>query len=170
MSNKIFSKYDKTKEIKRKLKVDEYVLEIAGKDIFAAEITYAFDYLESKIYKNGKKCNVIKKPIINIELRGNDKDGNDAWICFEINADINYLNTLTEVPTNISHLLSESESFIKIPLEESSQFLNFDLPTNTEEDIYKNLSSLWVSKIKKNEFIIKLCVPNEVFTFFKIIF
>ena len=34
--------------------------------------------------------------------------------------------------------------------------------------MHKNLTSLWISKIKDNEFIIKLSVGSEVFTFFKI--
>ena len=56
------------------------------------------------------------------------------------------------------------------PPEEVSGFLDFGLPKNNEEDIYKNLSSLWISKIRENEFIIKLCVPDELFTYFKIVF
>lgn len=158
------------KEFTRKLKVDEYVFEIDGKDIFGVELKYSFDFIESTIYKDGKKVDVIQEPAITIELCGKDKDNNEAWIYFDLKTDVKYLNTLSNLPSDISFLLHGSESFIKRPLEKVSGFLDFELPKNTEEDIYKNLSSLWISKISDNEFIMKLCVPNELFTYFKIVF
>lgn len=157
------------KEFTRKLKVDEYVFEIDGKDILSVELKYSFDFIESTIYKDGKKVDIVKEPAITIELCGKDRDNNDAWICFDLKTDVKYLNTLSSVPSDISFLLHGSESFIKRPLEEFSGFLDFELPKNKEEDIYKNLSSLWISKIRENEFIMKLCVPNEVFTYFKLV-
>ena len=87
-----------------------------------------------------------------------------------MNTDVNYLNTLSKEPTDIINLLSENESFIKRPNEEFSGYLEFNIPKHTEDDIYKKLTSLYVSKIEENEFIMKLCVPNELFTYFKIIF
>lgn len=158
------------KEFTRKLKVDEYVFEIDGKDIFDAELKYSFDFSESTIYKDGKKQDIINEPIITIKLCGKDNQNNESWICFDLKTDVNYLNTLSSIPTDISFLLYDSESFIKRPLEKFPENLNFELPQNTEEDIYKKLSFLWISKIKDNEFIMKLCVVNEVFTYFKIIF
>lgn len=157
------------KEFTRKLKIYEYVLEIDRNDIIDVELTYSFDYVEESFFKDGQKIDVVNKPIITIGLSGKDKDGNDAWICFDLKTDINYLNTLTNVPTDITSLLSEGEAFIKKPLEKLSGFLDFDFPKNTEDDIYKNLTSLWISKIKDNEFIMKLSVSTEVFTYFKII-
>ena len=157
------------KEFTRKLKVDEYVFEIDGKDILSVELKYSFDFIESTIYKDGKKVDIVKEPAITIELCGKDRDNNDAWICFDLKTDLNYLNTLSSIPTDISFLLHCSESFIKRPLEELSRFLDFDLPNHTEDDIYKNLSSLWILKIRENEYIMKLCVPNEVFTYFKLV-
>ena len=158
------------KEFTRKLKVDEYVFEMDGKDIFGVELKYSFDFIESTIYKDGKKVDAIQEPAITIELCGKDKDNNEAWIYFDLKTDVKYLNTLSNLPSDISFLLHGSESFIKRPLEKVSGFLDFELPKNTEEDIYKNLSSLWISKISDNEFIMKLCVPNELFTYFKIVF
>lgn len=158
------------KEYKRKLKVNEYVLEIDNKDIFDVVITYKIDEIESITYKDGKRLEEKLEPVLVIELNGKDKEGNESWISFDLKVDIDYLNTLSKEPTDITHLLLGSESFIKKPNDELSGFLDFVIPTNTIEDIYKNLTSLWISKINTNEFIIKLCVPNEVFTYFKIIF
>ena len=159
-----------TKEFKRKLEFDEYVFEIDGNDISDVDITYSFDYIESTVYKDGEKSGVILDSVITIELSGKDKNDNEAWICFDMKGDINYFNSWTKVPTDISHLLLESESFIKRPLEQFSEFLDFNLFKNSEDDIYKKITTLWISKIKENEFIIKLCVPGEVFTYFKICF
>lgn len=158
------------KEYKRKLKVNEYVLEIDNKDIFDVNVTYTIDKVESIIYKDGKRLDEKLEPVLVIELNGKDKEGNESWISFDLKVDIDYLNTLSQEPTDITHLLLGSESFIKKPNDELSGFLDFDIPINTLDDIYKNLSSLWISKINTNEFIMKLCVPNEVFTYFKIIF
>jgi len=157
-------------EYKRKLKVNEYVLEIDNKDIYDINVTYKTDEIESIIYKDGKRFEEKSEPVLVIELNGKDKDDNEAWISFDLKVDINYLNTLPKEPTDITNLLVGSESFIKKPNNELPGFLDFNIPTNTLDDIYKNLSSLWISKINTNEFLMKLCVPNEVFTYFKIIF
>lgn len=156
-------------EVKQKLRVDEYVFEINGKDIYNANLIYSIYNNESIIFEDGKKKKVIMEPALNIEINGKDKDGNKAWISFEIKVDIAYLNTLSEIPTNITHLLHDSESFVKKPNEQLSEFLYFELPKNNADDIYKNLSSLWVSKIENNVFVFKLSVPNELFTYFKLI-
>jgi len=158
------------KEYNRKLKVNEYVLEIDNIDIYDVNVTYKIDKIESITYKDGKRYEEKLESVLVIELNGNDKEGNEAWISFDLKVDIDYLNTLSKEPTDITHLLLGSESFVKKPNDELPGFLDFDIPTNTLKDIYKNLTSLWISKINTNEFIIKLCVPNEVFTYFKIVF
>lgn len=160
----------KSQEVKRKLNVSDYVFEIDGKDIYNVYVIYTLDEIESVIFENGMKKETILEPAISIELNGTDKNENDAWIYFDMKTNIDYLNTLSNKPTDITYLLHGSESFIKRPTEELSEFLDFELPKNTEEDIYKNLTSLWISKIAEYEFIMKLSVPNEVFTFFKIKF
>ena len=157
-------------EIKTKLKVDEYVFEIEGKDIYNTYLTYSVGKYESMIYKDGKKVDTTVKNGLCIELNGNDRNGFEAWISFDLKFDIDYFNSLSRVPTDISYLLVGSESFIKKPDEERVGFLDFDLPKNDEYDIYKNFSSLWISKIGDNEFIMKLFVPDLVFTYFSIDF
>lgn len=158
------------KEIKTKLKVEEYVFEIEGKDIYNTYLTYSIGKYESVIYTDGKKVDTTVKHGLCIELNGSDKNGFDAWISFDLKFDIDYFNSLSRVPTDISYLLVGSESFIKKPDEERQEFLDFDLPRNSEDDIYKNFSSLWISKIGDNEFIMKLFVPDLVFTYFRIDF
>ena len=84
MSITKFSKNEhKGREIKRKLKVQDYVFEIEGKDIYGVYIIYSFDYVESTIYENGKKLNIIKEPVITIELSGKDKEGKEHVITKE---------------------------------------------------------------------------------------
>ena len=158
------------KEIKTKLKVEEYVFEIEGKDIYNTYLTYSIGKYESVIYTDGKKVDTTVKHGLCIELNGNDRNGFEAWISFDLKFDIDYFNSLSRVPTDISYLLVGSESFIKKPDEERQEFLDFDLPRNDEYDIYKNFSSLWISKIGDNEFIMKLFVPDLVFTYFRIDF
>lgn len=157
-------------EISKKLKVDEYVFEIEGKDIYDTYITYSIGNYESTVYKDEKKYDNIIRSTLSIELNGKDKNGNEAWIYFDLDFDLDYFNSLSKIPTDISYLLFNSESFIKMPDEDKSMVLDFDLPCNREDDIYKKFSSLWISKIDDNEFIMKLVVPDLVFTYFKIDF
>ena len=97
-------------------------------------------------------------------LNGKDKNGNEAWIYFDLDFDLDYFNSLSKIPTDISYLLFNSESFIKMPDEDKSMVLDFDLPCNREDDIYKKFSSLWISKIDDNEFGYSLiCVGNWIF-------
>ena len=96
------------KEFTRKLKVDEYVFEIDWKDNLSVELKYSFDFIESTIYKDGKKVDIVKEPAITIELCGKDRDNNDAWICFDLKTDVKYLNRLSSVPSDISFLLHGS--------------------------------------------------------------
>lgn len=155
-------------EIIQKQKVDEYVFEINDKDIFNTSLKYSIDFIEKTIFENGKKEEIINENILSIELSGTDKDGNTGWISFNINYDLDYFNSLSSMPTDITYLINSSESFIKKPSETNSKFLDLELPSNNEDDIYKNLTSLWISKIKDNKFIFKFSVPNELFTYFTI--
>lgn len=167
---KVVSNKKNGKEIERNLRVDEYVLEIDKKDIFNVDIIYQINNNEVTIYEDGKKKEEVTKPIIDITLKGQDYNNNEAWISFELDTDINYLNSLKETPTDITNLLLETECFIKKPKDEFPGFLEFNLPENNINDMYRKITTLWISKIKDNEFIVKLTVPDEVFTYFKIIF
>ena len=91
-------------EINKKLKVDEYVFEIEGKDIYNTYLTYSVGNFELMIYKDGKKDNIIEH-VLCIELNGKDRNGSDAWISFDLKFDIDYFNSLSRVPTDISYLL-----------------------------------------------------------------
>lgn len=155
--------------VTRRLKISDYILEIRGKDIINIELTYSISNRTVITYKDGKKDRVEELPTLTLELYGNDSDGNPAGIEFMLDTDIEYLNTLSKIPTDITDILSDDEAFIKRPNHESPEFLDFYKPRNHEDDIFKYLSSLWISKIKDNEFILKLCVGYEVFTYFKLV-
>ena len=102
-------------------------------------------------FKDGKKDRVEEVPELEIELYGTDNEGNDAWISFMIDTDVNYLNSLLNVPTDITNRLTEAENFIKRPNNDSSEFLDFNLPKNNEDDMYKQLTSLSILKLQDNE-------------------
>ena len=156
-------------KVTRRLKISDYILEIDGKDIVNVELTYSTASGTAIYFKDGKKDRVEEVPELEIELYGTDNEGKEAWISFMIDTDVNYLNSLPNVPTDITNRLTEAENFIKRPNKDSSEFLDFNLPNNNEDDMYKQLTSLSILKLQDNEFILKLCVGYEVFTYFKLV-
>ena len=157
-------------EYKRKLKVEEYVFEVDGEDIFDTELNYRFTEMEIVSYERGKSCTKIE-PLIEIELEGKNKDNKEAWASFDLKTDLDYLNSLPNKKViDITNILSKRESFLKKPNEEVSGFLNFRFRENNENDMYRLFTSLWIYKIKKNEFVLRLDVPKDLFTYFKLIF
>lgn len=165
------SDFMKNNIIKKKLNVSEYVFEIDGKDIINCNLEYSLTETIKTYYKD-KSEEEIYNPIINISLEGVDyKANNESWISFELNIGLKELNKYTSIPTNIISKLSKGESFIKRPNQETSEELYFYIPTQTQEDMYNNLSSIWVSKLDKNIFLFKICIPSEqVFAYFRIDF
>ena len=77
-----------------------------------------------------------------------------------------YFDCYDFIPMNIN----KGEAFIKSPQSETSSFLMFNFANNTLDDIYENLSSVWISKLEENIFVFKICVPNDVFASFKVDF
>lgn len=158
------------KEVSQKLKVSDYVFEMNNKDIENVYVTYSFGTLTSWSFKEGKIDKTKYLPVINFELSGVDSENREAWISFELRMDLNMLNECSETPTDISKFTSTSEAYIKRPVEDKADILDFWFPQNKFEDIFHNLSSAYVSKVKENVFIFKLSIPNEVFTYFKVDF
>lgn len=157
-------------EIMLKLNVSDYVFEIDGKDIINCVLKYYIDEMKNVYYSDGR-VEEIYNPRIVFDIQGFDLDKNEAWISFELNIGLKELNEYSSKPVNIIDKVSMSESFIKRPNEENSTFLDFEIPTDTIDDMYKNISSLWVSKLDENKFIFKVCIPGErVFSFFEIDF
>lgn len=141
---------------KQKLKVSDYVFEIDGKDITKVEVEYEF-------LKN--------LPAISIDIKGVDNNNNEAWFCFELGMDLKQLNNYIDKPVEITEFVSDCEAFIKKPNMDHSRELDFYFPTNTVEDIYHNLTSIWVVKKETNIFIFKVCVPSDgLFAFFEVDF
>ena len=158
------------KDSKEILKVEDYVFEIAGEDIFKTELEYKMSELEVVYFEKGIKKTKIE-PLIEFELSGLNKNKKEGWLSFYVKTDIKYLNS---IPNNkivdITNLLWQSEAFVKRPDEDNSDFLTFRYPENNENDMYRLLTSFWVYKLNDNEFVFKLNVPGDVFTYFKIIF
>ena len=78
-------------KVTRRLKISDYILEIDGKDIINVEATYSISSRDVMYFKDGKKDRVEEVPELEIELYGTDNEGNDAWISFMIDTDVNYL-------------------------------------------------------------------------------
>lgn len=156
---------------RQKLQVSDYVFEIDGKDITKAEVEYEFIKLTSVSFKDGKKDATEYLSVISIDISGVDSNNSEAWFCFELDMSLEQLNTYTDRPTDITEYLSDCEAFIQKPNMDHSRELDFYFPTNTIEDIYHNLTSIWVVKKDVNIFIFKVCVPSDgVFAFFKVNF
>lgn len=158
------------KEITKNLNIQDYDFIVDNNNITRAKVTYYFGKGQSIYYKDGlrEKENYIDE--ISLELSGLDNQDNEVWISFMLKISLEDLNKYTDIPEDISNYIIKSESFIKRPLDEYATFLELNFKTNTKEDIYKNLSSFWISKLDNNIFIFKVCVPNEVFAYFKVDF
>ncbi len=156
-------------KITKKLEVQDYAFEINNSNIIDVSVTYYMDKIKESIYVDGEKKKIIEKDLISILLSGKTLEGKETWISFDIISNIDKLNSYTDIPVDITKDIDEGETFIGYP-DKSVSWLDFYMPTNTKSDIFHNLSSAWISKVADNVFIIKLCVPNTVFTYFKIDF
>lgn len=162
---------NKTKEVEEVLNFPDYVFEIDGKDIKDARVIYNYGSLERTEFEYGKKTKVTYSPTINIEILGIDDNFNEAYLCFELNLDLETLNNFNNGVVDITKYMLETEAFIKKPNEDKSGFLDFYLPTNKNDDMFHKLTSLYVLKLGNNKFLFKLTVPSEnVFTYFEVNF
>ncbi len=152
-----------------KLKVQDYVFEIDGKDIYDVELNYKLSDLEIGYYEKGKRYIKIE-PLIEIELNGLNKEKKEASISFCVKTNLEYLNSLENNKIiDITSKLWETEAFVKKPDENITGFINFQFPENNENDMYRKLSTFNVYKYKENSFLFKLST-DDVFTYFKIDF
>jgi len=92
------------REVKQKLKVDEYVLEINNEDIGKAEVTYSFDKIECTKYEAGQKSEVTYEDVIFIDVFGKNKEGLDAGFSFLVTMGLDSLNQYPKEPSN-THFL-----------------------------------------------------------------
>lgn len=146
-----------------KLHVYDYVFEIDNKNIVKAQLEYKLGF---DIASNDKKIEYIT-----LTLSGIDENNKEAGISMDIFCSLKELNELSEIPTEILQKYTITESFIKKPNENNSRFLDFEIKNNIVDDIYRNLSSIYVSKLEENLFVFKISVPTEgLFTWFKIDF
>lgn len=153
------------------LNFPDYIFEIDGKDIKDARVIYNYGSLERTEFECGKKTKVTYSPTIDLEILGIDDNLNEAYLCFELNLDLETLNNFNNGIEDITKYMLETEAFIKRPNEDKSVFLDFYLPTNKNGDMFHKLTSLYVLKLGNNKFLFKLTVPSEnVFTYFEVNF
>ena len=157
--------------ITKKIKVEDYTFEIENTNITKVYVSYTFGKSEIISYENGKREDISYEDEITITLSGIDNNDNEAWISFLIKSNLEELNKYTENPKDISKHINKGEAFVKTPKSEKSSFLIFNFPKKTLEDIYENLSSVWISKLENNIFVFKVCVPSSnIFASFKVDF
>ena len=165
--DKYISKMKKEGEV---LNFPDYIFEIDGKDIKDARVIYNYGSLERTEFEYGKKTKVTYSPTINLEILGIDDNFNEAYLCFELNLDLETLNSFNNGIEDITKYMLETEAFIKRPGDKTI-FLDFYLPTNKNDDMFHKLTSLYVLKLDNNKFLFKLTVPSKnVFTYFEVNF
>ena len=164
--DKYISKMKKEGEV---LNFPDYVFEIDGKDIKDARVIYNYGSLERTEFEYGKKGKVTYSPTISLEIFGVDDD-RDASLSFELNIDLETLNSFNNGIEDITKYMLETEAFIKRPGDKTI-FLDFYLPTNKKDDMFRKLTSLYVLKLDNNKFLFKFTVPSDnVFTYFEVNF
>lgn len=132
-----------------------------GKDIDNAQITYYYDCMESIKLNNGKEVKKEYIPLISLEIAGiyNNKK---ASLNFMLQLDLEMLNKFSPNKIeDITKYLLDGEAFIKRPDADNNKFLNMYLPTNQIEDMFHQITRLYVSKLADNKFIFKLDIPTE---------
>ena len=165
--DKYISKMKKEGEV---LNFLDYVFEIDGKDIKDARVIYNYGSLERTEFEYGKKGKVTYSPTISLEIFGVDDDDRDVSLSFELNIDLETLNSFNNGIEDITKYMLETEAFIKRPGDKTI-FLDFYLPTNKKDDMFRKLTSLYVLKLDNNKFLFKFTVPSDnVFTYFEVNF
>lgn len=165
--DKYISKMKKEGEV---LNFLDYVFEIDGKDIKDARVIYNYGSLERTEFEYGKKGKVTYSPTISLEIFGVDDDDRDVSLSFELNIDLETLNSFNNGIEDITKYMLETEAFIKRPGDKTI-FLDFYLPTNKKDDMFRKLTSLYVLKLDNNKFLFKITVPSDnVFTYFEVNF
>lgn len=159
-------------EFTKKLNVSDYAFELDGWNIVKCYLKFSVNEYENTVHYADGCEEKAKYQVISFEINGVDLNTEkEAWFCFELNMSLDELNTYSEKPVNIIDKVSDRESFIKRPTCDNSTFLDFEFPTDTKEDMYSNISSVWVSKLDENKFMFKVCVPSEgLFSYFEVDF
>lgn len=150
------------------LKVSEYVFEIDNVGIEDVKIEYKFSNTKELDYRD----NNIDYSVLDLTIKGLDyRNNEECFISLELNTNLEELNKYTTKPSNILDKVVRGESFIKRPNSKVREELYFEFLSNDISDMYRNISSIWISKKEENIFIIKISIPSEdIFTFFTIDF
>lgn len=162
----------KIREVEEILKFSDYIFELDGKDIIDAKIIYYYDNIESVEFIDGKKGEEYSIPVISLEISGVDDNSNHVFLSFMLKLGLKTLNSFKKNKIeDITKYLLESEMIAKRSNEDESGFLECYLPTNSQSDMFHQLTSLYVLKLDDNKFLFKLTIPNEnIFTYFEVNF
>ncbi len=152
--------------MKEKLSINDYVFVIYEEDVINCYVMYNFYKIQITKFINGNKIK-SEEDSIYIELEGKSKNNNIGYLCFDLNKGINFLNSLSDKPIEISKYISEIDAFIE---RDKRKYIDFNFLNNRFSDIFKNHSSIWVSKVEMNIFYFKICSPDGLFSFFKVNF
>lgn len=152
--------------VKRKLNVADFVFEIKNEDLINCYVTYDLGKVTITEFINGKKVK-SEKDTIELELEGETKTGKTGYISMDLNVGLYYLNRLSNKPTEISKFITEIEASLN---GDNTIYIDFNFLHNESSDIFKNHSSVWVSKVDYNVFFFKVCSQSGLFSYFKVDF
>lgn len=152
--------------MKRKLNINDYAFVIKEEDIINCCVTYNFDKIKVTKFINEHKVE-SNEDSIRVELDGETKSGKTGHISMDLNTSLSYLNSLSNKPTEISKYISEIDAFIE---RDKRKYIDFNFLNNRFSDIFKNHSSIWVSKVERNIFYFKISSPDGLFSSFKVNF
>jgi hypothetical protein len=155
---------------KEKLVFPNYIFEINDIDISDVYVEYELYDMEITSWKDGKKQEPEIYPQMTIELTGK-YNNQEIYFGFDLKKGLKHLNRFKkDEMVEISDLVVEGETFmVNLEGKTTSVFLN--RPTNTKEDMYKEITNFYVLKLKKNHFLFKVQIPTErVFAYFEVHF
>ncbi len=149
-----------------KLDINDYVFKYLNKEIYYAKLSYEFDDYESAYYNNGIKTKEKKKHI-NINIMGTELHNKDNIhsFDFELNSDLNYLNSLDNKITNINDLIGE------IYFDEPNKSYSGPCSIYKEDNIKSFNDNVNILKIDTNKFIFNFSLPTfNLYIWFKMEF
>ena len=157
---KINDANQESKEVTKKLNMDECIFRVHNIETMKENVTYSFSKIINKTYKAGKIDSEEEINTICLSLVGYDIKDREYSLSFEIKSDLKALNKLDNKIVDITSLVVEGENIYKTP-DKNYNFFEMEVSTNSNLDIEKNLSYLYVLKLKENIFRFKMVVPKE---------
>ncbi len=143
--------------LSKDLDATEYILRITNREIMETNLSFIESIENNNI------------PIITIELNGKDYEEYDAGISFDLYLSTEDLIDYSTEPTNISNKLIDGHFYIMRPSDDDYNEYKVSIPTNTVDDMKKDLTNLYVAKVDNETYLFKLSIPEEgIFTYFEV--